>query len=203
MKSNSQEPVTRQSLQALLKFLGRGGEETAVAYESLRRRLVKVLEIRVIEHRLRAAPEDLADETIYRVASKLEEGLEIRTSDPFRYFYGVGRNILQEVARQERMDGNPLDEEDLSSPEPESEPAEAAFRRRCLDECLRRLSASDRELILLFHAEGQGKTKIRHRKQLAASLGLTPNALRIKAHRIRRKQLEPCVAERLLGEWEM
>ena len=195
MKSTGHEGLTREALEKLLDFLGAGGGDRAVAYERLRRRLIKVLEIRAHEYRLRATPEDLADEAISRVASQLEKGLEIHARDPFGYFYGVARRVVQEAARQEHKDGGLLEEGEPSPAAAETEPDEAEARHRCLDHCLARLPPADRELILDFYREDRGQGRIAHRKSLAARLGITVNALRIKAHRLRHQRLAPCLAD--------
>ena len=194
MKNSSHEGMTREALEKLLTFLGAEGKDPAVGYERLRRRLVKILEFRAMDYRLRATPEDLADEAIGRVANQLEQGLVIRATDPFQYFYGVARRVVQEAARQEAKDGGLLDD-DAPAVVLESEPDDEEPRHRCLDECLALLLPADRELILDFYREDRGQKRIVHRKRLAQRFGLTLNALRIKAHRVRHKHLGPCVSE--------
>ncbi len=192
--TGAQTGLTQASLDALLGFLGAGSDDSAESYRRLRGRLVKVLEIRVLEYRLRAAPEDLADEAIFRVADKLERGLEIHSKDPFTYFYGVARRVLLEASRKERKDGVSLDERAQEVPAPAPEPADEQ-RYGCLDECLGQLAGDERELILQFYQADRGRRRILHRKQLAARLDLTVNALRIRAHRLRQRRLGPCVIE--------
>jgi DNA-directed RNA polymerase specialized sigma24 family protein len=70
---------------------------------------------------------------------------------------------------------------------------------RCLEECIGKLSAENRELVLGYYA-ADGRQKIEQRKLLAEKLGIAPNALRIRAYRIRaalQKCLERCVEESL------
>lgn len=189
-----QTTLTEAGLDALLDFLGAVSGDSVESYHRLRRRLVKVLEVRVAEYRLRAAPEDLADEAIYRVAGKLEHGLEIRAKDPFKYFYGVARRVLQEATRKEIKDGVSLEDGVPELPAPVPEPPDEN-RHRCLDECLGALAGDERELILQFYGVDRGKQRILHRRQLAARLDLTVNALRIRAHRLRHKRLGPCIFE--------
>jgi len=64
-----------------------------------------------------------------------------------------------------------------------------------VDRCLQQLDADERTLILEYY-QGEQRTKIEQRRKLAARLGLTPNALSIRACRIRGR-LEACV---LAGE---
>jgi len=61
----------------------------------------------------------------------------------------------------------------------------------CLEHCLEHLPSTNRQLVLEYYRQ-ERKAKIDHRKLLAAELGIAVNALRIRAHRIRRS-LEQCV----------
>jgi len=70
---------------------------------------------------------------------------------------------------------------------------EAERRYRCLDLCASRLTPENRELVFQYYQE-EKRAKIEHRKHLADRLGIAVNALRIRAHRIR-KSLQDCVRE--------
>ena len=61
----------------------------------------------------------------------------------------------------------------------------------CLDCCLKKLDPRDRALILEYYV-GEQKAKIESRRNIAAKLGLTMNAVSIRACRIREK-LESCM----------
>jgi DNA-directed RNA polymerase specialized sigma24 family protein len=62
----------------------------------------------------------------------------------------------------------------------------------CLDCCIERLTPANRELILEYYRE-EKRAMIENRKRLAERLGVTPNALRVRADRVR-NSLEKCVA---------
>ena len=62
---------------------------------------------------------------------------------------------------------------------------------QCLDECLDRLTSTNRELILQYYTD-ESRARINNRKQLASRLGIGLNALRIRAHRLR-DGLESCM----------
>ncbi len=185
--------LTREALERLMELLAKGTEDPAASYLRLRQRLIKVVEIRARESRLRSAPDDLADEAIVRVAGQLERGLEIRAQDPFKYFYGVARRVVQEAVRQELKNGVSLENEEVVASLPGGEDDDKEERHRCLDECLGLLPGADRDLILDFYRGDRGQRRIIHRKRLARRLGMTLNALRIKAHRLRHKKLAPCI----------
>lgn len=156
----------------------------APEFEKLRSRIIRIFARRQCE-----VPEDLADETILRVVAKLDD---LRTSivgDPSRFFYGVARNVYREYARRPR--GLPLVEELDLAETPDEETARKELNHACLEACMGRLDPGDRELLAAYYGH-DGGSQIDHRKELALSLGLGRNALRIKAYRIRRR-LQDCV----------
>ncbi len=104
--------------------------------------------------------------------------------------------LLLEIARtteKERAALNLLPKE--QSIDTESE--EMQRRIETLKGCLATLSERSRKLITQYY-EGDGAGKIKKRKELAVSLGLPLNALRIRACRLREK-LETCMGRYLAG----
>ena len=178
--------LTQQAFDGLLASFDADRERAGQKYESLRLKLIKYFEWRGA-----AFPDSNADETINRVARKIEAGEQIHNLDA--YFYGVARLIfIESLKAQEREQQArasmpviemPLEEADLDSGE----------RRTCLDDCLQHLPEESRALIIEYYQEEKGK-KIERRKSLAARLGIPLNALRIRACRIR-AGLETCVHE--------
>src|SRR5262249_40933887 len=63
----------------------------------------------------------------------------------------------------------------------------------CLDRCLGRLDP-DEALLILDYYRGEQRAKIKQRRRLATELELSPNALSIRACRIRDK-LEACITQ--------
>jgi|SRR5262245_31894455 len=142
------------------------GEE----YEKLRARLIYFFERKGCR-----IPAELSDETINRIARRVEEGLEI--DDVFKFSYGVARLVLLEHWRDPKREWDELDER-LSSPESDRESEE--HRLGCMKKCLEALPSEERDLIVKnCTLDKQGK------EEFARSLGLTLNALRIRAFRIR------------------
>jgi RNA polymerase sigma factor (sigma-70 family) len=154
----------------MLCWLDPDRELAAKRYEEIRHRLIRFFTCRQC-----AAAEDLTDETMNRVARKVQEGpptLYVR--DVASYFYGVAHNVYLEHVRKKP-----------ATPPPPPMPTEEVEREHaCLELCLEKLTPRSREMIREFYRE-EGQPKIDHRKHLAERLGLTPNALRIQAHRIR------------------
>ncbi len=177
--------LTAETLDGLLRFLDPDRDQAARGYERLRDKL-----IRLFDWRGCAFPEDLADETINRVARKLEEGTEIRSPDPYRYFAGVAHRVFCEVLRRRKKKHAALAEIRQVDREP-LPAAEEEHRLSALDHCLVNLSPGERKLIMSFY-QGEKQARIARRKQLASALDISINALRIRAHRLRLR-LESCV----------
>lgn len=171
--------LTQEAFDALLAWLDPDREASAQKYEIIRTRLIKIFACRGC-----GEAEDLADETINRVTSKLPEIQATFTGEPARYFYGVANKIHLEYSRRKPV----------SPPfEPKTECAESELEYECLDRCVGKLTPENRELVLSYYQE-EKHAKIEHRKDLASSLGIALNALRIRAHRIR-ASLQQCVKE--------
>lgn len=176
--------LTPESLDSLLDAFGADRQQAARTYEQIRGRLIQLFRWRGC-----GEPEILADQTLDRVGRKLHEGLEIQSDDPFRYIVSVAHRVFHEVLRYEVRRRETLRAaQDQPQPEPRTE--EDRLRLRCLDRCLEELG-SDASWILRFY-EGEKGVRINNRQQIAAELGITTNALRIRAHRLR-SRLEDCV----------
>jgi DNA-directed RNA polymerase specialized sigma24 family protein len=185
--------LTQDAFDTLLARLDPDPQRAGYEYENIRRRLITFFECRGS-----AIPEELADETINRVARRIIEGTDIRASNPAGYFYGVARNVLSEFWESADACSSPLDHlPPAGLADPAQIPgANAAAEQKeqgleCLDHCLNALGSEDRDLITSYY-QGETAVKIRNRKQLAAGRGIGANALRIRALRIREK-LEQCV----------
>jgi DNA-directed RNA polymerase specialized sigma24 family protein len=142
--------------------------------------------------------DELADETLARVAQKLEEKGAIEGLSPAHYCYVTAKFVFLEYLRHAKQDQICL-EELGSSVRPGATgkplPDTALEDKRlldCLDRCLKKLSLVDSGLILDYY-QGEGQEKIQRRRQLGARLGLSANALTIRACRIRAK-VEECVS---------
>jgi DNA-directed RNA polymerase specialized sigma24 family protein len=170
--------LTQESFDALLAWLDPNRDVAAKKYETIRTRLIKIFSCRGC-----LEAEDLADETINRVTSKLPEIHETFSGEPARYFYGVGNKIHLEYSRRKPR-SMPL--------EPAQENRDEVEREyQCLERCLDKLTPDSRELVLEYYRE-EKQAKIVHRRRLAEQLGIAVNALRIRAHRIR-ASLQDCV----------
>ena len=181
--------LTPEAFSKLLVSLDTDPERAGEKYEQIRGGLVSFFEWRACPF-----PEDHADETINRVARKLDRGDQI--SDPFTYVYGVARMLLLEIYKEREKERAAL--ANLSSPtqtaasSPE-EPDEDELRLDCLKRCLAELPADGRDFITRYY-QGEKRAKIENRQNLAAQLRIPLNALRLRARRLR-ERLEACVKE--------
>ncbi len=181
--------LSREALDKLLEYLDGDRERASEKYRELQNKLIALFEWRSC-----SAPEDLADETLNRVARRLEEGLEIKTREPFRYLRGVALNLIKEDYKRAARERAAF--EDYRYLETREEAAEESDERKAaLDGCLAGLESGDRDLILEFY-RGEKSTRIANRRRQAEALGITRTALRIRAYRLR-KELEKCVKKSL------
>jgi DNA-directed RNA polymerase specialized sigma24 family protein len=176
--------LTPEEFEALLAQLDPDRERAAEMYEAIRRRL-----IRLFEWRGCAFPEDLADETLNRVARRMAEGVKLQSSNPYGYFCGVAHLLYKETLRRASREHRALEGGDWRPPSFDEEEEPSDQRLECLRRCLSHLPEDQRDLVLRYH---QGENNIRNRKVLSAEMGIPMNALRIRVHRVRRK-LEDCV----------
>lgn len=183
--SYGQEPREQKAFQRLLHWLDEGVDSGGQKYLEIYRRLVSYF-----DRRNCAAPLELADETLSRVARRLDEEGALTGSSPARYCYIVARFVFLEYQRQAR----PFDINVSELPmQVEGEEAGEDQERRlaCLERCLQQLDSDQRSMILEYY-RGEGSAKIDGRRALAARLHLSMNALSIRACRIR-DRLQSCV----------
>jgi DNA-directed RNA polymerase specialized sigma24 family protein len=181
--------LTQSAFDRLLAALDADREQAGEKYERIRHKLVTFFECRAAP-----SPDDEADETISRVARRLEEGEQIEHLAA--YFYGVARLVLLEYDRQQRREATAWAAVAEDRPDLTGEDA----RLPCLEGCLASLPAASRELLVSYYAADQ-TARIRQRQELAQRHGIPMNALRIRVHRLR-VTLEACVS-RCLGESSM
>jgi DNA-directed RNA polymerase specialized sigma24 family protein len=189
--------LTREALEGLLGQLDPDRDRAAEKYEQIRHRLMKLFKWRGC-----LTFEEYADRTIDRVARLVARGAEFQTANPYTLFYAVAMNLLKEHWRRAERESETLDhltETHLPAEDPEglrareAEIREQQARVECLRHCLTRLPSESLALIKRYYAEGDVLNK-EQRKQAAAELGVTVNALRVRAFRIR-AEVEQCVVD--------
>ncbi len=176
----------------LLKWIDEGSDSGGQKYMEMRQRLVAYFDRKNCLN-----PDDLADETLNRVARRLEEEGKIETETPAKYCYITAKFVFLENVRASKKEGLPLDdflrtEKSKEFAVEQTDEKETKEKRLdCLDKCTGKLETEKRDLIVRYYF-GEERVKIENRRSLAESLGISMNALTIRACRIRDK-LEICV----------
>jgi DNA-directed RNA polymerase specialized sigma24 family protein len=188
-----EEPIiTELAFGRLLQWLDDGVESHGERYLEMRRRLVSYFDRRDC-----ATADELADETFNRIAKTLETSV-IATRPPARYCYVVARFVLLENFRTARRHV-PLDEPrslEISLAHGirlriDETAATREQRLDCLDHCLQELRPEQRELAIEYYRDAR-RQRIDRRQALAGRLGISINALGIRACRLR-DALKACV----------
>ena len=159
------ESSNQEAFDKLLDWLHPDRDKAGEKYNQIQFRLIRIFACQGC-----CEPEDLADQTLDVVMKKIDWLIENYEGDPALYFYGVAKKKHLEQLRRKPVPILPL---------PKPPPEEIERAAECLDHCLEKLTAEDRQLVVRYHEESKG-AKIRLRKQLAAELGISINALRIR-----------------------
>jgi RNA polymerase sigma factor (sigma-70 family) len=187
---------TQGSFQDFLHWLDQGVDSGGEKYLEMHRRLAAYF-----DRKNCLTADELADETLARVAQKLQEKGEITELSPAHYCYVTAKFVFLEYLRHAKHGRAGLEEFSVSG-QPGSVPAAPLSAENdddqekllsCLDSCLNKLSAADSKLILEYY-QGEKHEKIERRRELGTGLGLSANALSIRACRIRTK-VEQCVKD--------
>ncbi len=179
--------LTAEAFSKLLAAFDPVPARAGAKYESIRTALVKFFDWQGA-----IFPEDLADETLNRVARKLDEGLQLQAPD--NYCHGVARLVLLESRK--RSDNRRVEMDEIGEMPAENEETNLADERRTyFERCLGELPLESRQLVLRYYQEDK-QQKIDGRQMLAIQLGIPLNALRSRVQRIR-DRLARCVRRQL------
>ncbi len=161
--------LDQESFDRLLAWLDSDREQAGRRYEEIRFELIKFF-----VRKGSSIAEELADETITRVARKVPEIASTYTGDPMRYFMGVARKVFLESIKKRPAH--------LPPPPPDA-PEIIERNHQCLEICMQQLTANGRALILNYFVEEEGHAKIVNHQMLAEQLGISLNTLRMRAYR--------------------
>jgi DNA-directed RNA polymerase specialized sigma24 family protein len=195
-----QRGLTEVAFSRLLSWLDNGEESSGGTYLEMRRRLVLYF-----DRRNRWDADELADETLNRIGKTLEATGAIAVTPPARYCYVVARFVRLENFRRQRLQVS-IEEshgaEVSALPEPAHLVADEGLAIRehrldCLERCLDQRKPDQRQLVVDYYRDEQ--RQIERRRDMASRLGITMNALSIRACRIR-GSLEACVESCRTGE---
>ena len=184
-----------RAFRQFLVWLDNGTDSGGQRYVEMRQRLVAYF-----DRKNCALHDELADETLNRVTRRLEEEGAIESETPAKYCYIVARFVFMEYLRALQKEDALVDDlrrqpagDNLAVSDVDDQKEIKEKRLDCLEQCTGKLEPRNREIILRYYV-GKERVKIENRRGLAAELGITMNALSIRACRIRDK-LEACVRE--------
>ena len=137
--------------------------------------------------------EALADETLDRVARRLDGGEAVEHVRP--YCFGVAKRVLLEWQKGHAKEAAAW----AARPDAGALTDAAAIEARvaCLERCLDELSPDSRALVIEYY-QGPGRVHQDGRKLQAERLGISYTALKARTHRIR-CELTACL-QRCLGQ---
>jgi len=182
--------LNKDALEDLLRAFHADREQASHHYQALRERLIRFFQWNRTE-----MPEELADEVLDRLAQKLNLSSE-QIQDPVRYAVGIARLLLQEQRRKNLRRQKALAELQQSSLDADRREQERTLQREraeLLQQCLQSLPEQSRELIFRYYDVDEAAD---YRQHMARAYGISINALRNRALRIR-ADLERQLARRL------
>ena len=180
--------LRQEEFDRLLRWLDTDTDRAGRIYEKIRWRLIAILASRGCPF-----AEDLADETIDRVARRVADIQETYVGDKGIYFLGVMNNVHHEYLKRPALSACP----------PPSDDDVGAKERNylCLEKCLGKLASNSRQMIERYYAENR-RARIDLHKRMAKELGISRGNLRLRALRIREK-LQGCIERCLQTEaWQ-
>ena len=166
-----------------MKFLSPDAEESGRLYTRLHKKLIGFFSMKGLSD-----PVSAADETIDRAMLKIDAGAVV--SDVGKYCLGIGRNIAKERLRLLRRENSAFHNfvENLSNSS--AEQVERIYN--VLKPCFEQLAIKERQLLLAYYHEKQGRARAEHRRRLAETMKMTLLALRVRVMRLR-NSLTDCV----------
>src|SRR6185295_8481827 len=126
---------SQEAFEKLLRWLDPHRDKAGLKYEKIHLRLISIF-----SGRGHCNAEDLADETVDVVASKIDWLTENYSGDPALYFYGVAKKLALQPPKPPPP-----------TPPPAPDMDEIERRCSCLDLCLdENLNETERQLVLRY-----------------------------------------------------
>jgi hypothetical protein len=171
--------LTPEEFEKLLAWLDSDRDKAGSEYTAIQCRLTKVFAARGC-----VDPETLGQEVLNRVGVRIDTVVQ-NYPDPLRCCLGFIDNVHREYLREEKKKAN------VKEPPDRRPTDELENEDYCLEQCLNTLGAEERGIFERYF-QGEKRVRIDSRKKLALELGITANALRIRAHHLR-KEMHECI----------
>lgn len=179
VKTASVGELTASVYERLMNWLDSDYQRAGEKYVDIRNGLVRFFTFQGVFD-----AEELADKTVERVALRVSELSKDYKGDPRQYFLRAAKFVLKEHQKAKPV----LSEAGAAYSYASEEQSNQADE--CLNKCLQELSIEDRYLILQYYRFD--KTNKHAHTKIAASLGISVNALRLRVFRLR-KTIKNCV----------
>lgn len=173
----------------LMQLLAADREQAALEYRRLHERLTRFFDWNGGED-----PLALADQTMDRIGNRLEKNDEGPIQNVSAFALGVARHLLQEDARQRKKAAEAGAHWTSSGQSSSNNEDEKERMDEALLHCLAQLPLDRRQLIESYYVHKGNKA--RSHQQLAVEYGITVNALRTRALRVR-QELERAILQYL------
>jgi len=177
-------PLTPENFERLLLCLNSNREKAGEEYFLLWQKMREYFAARGSVH-----PEELADETVSRLAKKIADGEEIRNI--YKYSYGLARLIWMESLRKHENSHVSFEDAPVL-PFADALPILMKEENACYLHCLHQLTNEEKNLIVEYWEQENDDLHYEARKHQAEKMGISSTALRIRVFRIRKK-LEDCL----------
>lgn len=181
-----QYEIDQAGFEALLSLLSDDREEAGRLYERLRLGLIRFFQARGCSD----CP-GLADETLNRVAVKIGDFDPNLNKKPTSFIFGFAAKVFLEHSRSVDRSLRRLESGAHSIVIPDKGGNDNDGKLDILEECLGRLPAVDRNLILRYYSK-EKRDRIKLRKAMARELGISTTALHTRIFRIR-SMLKKCL----------
>lgn len=184
--------LTQEAFDALLRLFADDRDRAGLVYEEIRRNLVRFFEARNCQD-----SDILADETLFRVASKAHTFDPERHTRPSSFVFGFAAKILLEYSRDPakmRITYDRWLQTPFAAVLSTQDPEDGDDDLECLTKCLSEMDETDREILLTYYSREKHE-KIEARKEMAATLGIKMETLHMRVHRLRstlRKCMRRC-----------
>jgi len=181
--------LKQEEFDGLLGLFSEDREEAGVIYEEMRNSLVRFFESRDCRD-----ADMLADETLFRVASKAHTFDPTRHTRTSSFIFGFASKILLEYSRDPqklRITYDRWVQSALTEPAKDNDTDEEAEGMECLRKCLGEMSVEDRDLMITYYGK-EKQEKIASRKLMAERLGIKMETLHMRVHRLR-ESLKKCM----------
>ncbi len=188
-----QSDLLPENFNDLLSWFSDNRETAGEKYEEIRNGLIRFFYFKGCSD-----AEDLADEAINRVATKLPVLNLSTNTKPINLFYGFASKIYLEYfnrIKKQEIEFNPDIHSHFTAKEFSSDPEDT--NQKCLNECLEKLPADDKNLMISYFCPEKAE-KIENRRKLSEKLQMNMGAIHTKIHRLKkilRKCIEKCAAE--------